>query len=368
MPLPRHDEQPLPSRRALREAERARAAASGAPDRAVRPRGERPAAPVVPPPAVRSSADGPGQPVAGTVRVVDVAQAERDAARQELVVDLAQAERDQRHSDQVRREQLDSWADAVVPRPTPVASRVVPDELDARVPASRDRRSAWRRLPQVLVVGSLVAATLGYATTGDTAATAGEVRAFERAEQTVRAEGATLVAPLEDTSGLVAGEDGLLRVEGGASRGAARTPLPGCDGVPPETAQENGRIDESYLCTLFDGTTQIRADAAVSLALLNEQYRARFGTDICLTDGYRSYAAQVSVRNRKPGLAARPGTSEHGFGLAVDLCGGVEAQGEGYWWLRDNAGASGFENPAWAQRGGGGPFEPWHWEYVAGQW
>ena len=84
----------------------------------------------------------------------------------------------------------------------------------------------------------------------------------------------------------------------------------------------------------------------MSLALLNEQYRARFGQDICLTDGYRSYAAQVSVRNRKPGLAARPGTSEHGFGLAVDLCGGVESQGEGYWWLRENAGAFGYENPA----------------------
>jgi LAS superfamily LD-carboxypeptidase LdcB len=87
-----------------------------------------------------------------------------------------------------------------------------------------------------------------------------------------------------------------------------------------------------------------------------------------MTDGYRSYAAQVSVRNRKPGLAAKPGTSEHGFGLAVDMCGGVESQGEGYWWLRENAAAFGFENPRWAQAGGGGPFEPWHWEYVAGHW
>jgi D-alanyl-D-alanine carboxypeptidase len=132
--------------------------------------------------------------------------------------------------------------------------------------------------------------------------------------------------------------------------------------------QSNGQIDEQYLCTLWDGKTEIRADAAVSLALLNERYRAQFGTDICMTDGYRSYGAQAALRARKPGLAARAGTSEHGFGLAVDMCGGVETAGAAYWWLMENADEFGFENPAWAQRGGSGPYEPWHWEYVAGQW
>jgi len=260
-----------------------------------------------------------------------------------------------------------AWAQDVTPRPTPVASRVAVEA--PVVPTQRDPRVAWRRLPQLLVVGSLVAATIGYVSTGDTTAAAGEVRAYERAEQPVSAEAATLVAAAEDPSGMVAGEDGLLRVQvDEASRAAERTLLPGCDGVPPETSQENGRIDEGGLCTLWDGKTRIRADAAVSLTVLNERYRDRFGEDICLTDGYRSYGAQVAVRNRKPGLAAKPGTSEHGFGLAVDMCGGVESQGEAYWWLAENAAAYGYANPLWAQRGGGGPFEPWHWEYVAGQW
>jgi len=25
-----------------------------------------------------------------------------------------------------------------------------------------------------------------------------------------------------------------------------------------------------------------------------------------------------------------------------------------------------WDNPAWARTGRGGPFEPWHWEYVPG--
>ncbi len=262
----------------------------------------------------------------------------------------------------------DAWVSDVVPRPTPVASRGTGGARADRL-VGRGPGAAWRRLPQLVVVGSLVAATIAYASAGETVATAGEVRTFYRAEQPVRSEAATLVVPFEDGAGMVAGEDGLLRVRSDeASRSAGRSVLPGCDGVPPETPQANGRIDESYLCTLWDGRTQIRADAAVSLALLNQQYRARFGTDICMTDGYRSYAAQVAVRQRKPGLAARPGTSEHGFGLAVDVCGGVEAQGDGYWWLRENAATFGWENPPWAQRDGRGPFEPWHWEYTAGQW
>lgn len=261
----------------------------------------------------------------------------------------------------------DVWVDDVTPRPTPVPSRVV----DEQAPLARvERGGAWRRVPQMVVVGSLVAATVGYAATADVTATAGSVPQFVRDEVAVAADSAAIVADIDAGSTLVAGDDGLLRVREGdeASRDGDRTLLPGCDGVPPEVAQANGRIDRAFLCTLWDGKTEIRADAAVSLALLNEEYRSEFGRDICMTDGYRSYAAQASLRARKPGLAAPAGTSEHGYGLAVDMCGGVETAGTAYWWLMDNAGDYGFENPRWAQRGGSGPYEPWHWEYSAGQW
>ena len=68
------------------------------------------------------------------------------------------------------------------------------------------------------------------------------------------------------------------------------------------------------------------------------------------------------------GLAATPGTSEHRWGLAVDLCDGVQkGSGSRFQWLRDNAPAYGWDNPDWARNGGSGPYEPWHWEYVAGE-
>ncbi|MFC5380565.1 M15 family metallopeptidase [Aquipuribacter nitratireducens] len=262
----------------------------------------------------------------------------------------------------------DAWVDGVAPRPTPVAALAAHEPTAPPSPRSHAGGSLWRRVPQVAVVGSLVAAIAGYAVTSDVSASAGPVASFVREEAPVEAR-EPVVGDIDAGSDVVAGEDGLLRVAPDeASRGSERSPLPGCDGVPPETDQPNGRMSEAYLCTLWDGRTDIRADAAVSLAVLNEAYRAEFGSDICLTDGYRSFAAQQSLRARKPGLAARPGTSEHGWGLAVDLCGGVENEGAGYHWLREHAPAHGWDNPAWARRGGGGPYEPWHWEYVDGQW
>jgi zinc D-Ala-D-Ala carboxypeptidase len=154
-----------------------------------------------------------------------------------------------------------------------------------------------------------------------------------------------------------------------ASRSGERAVLPGCDGVARITDAPNGQLPSSQLCTLWTARHRLRADAAVALAKLNVAYKERFGHDICLTDSYRTLSAQVHLRAAKPGLAAVPGTSEHGYGLAVDLCDGVE-RGSGnsrYQWLRDNGPAYGWDNPAWALPGGSGPNEAWHWEYLAGE-
>ena len=65
----------------------------------------------------------------------------------------------------------------------------------------------------------------------------------------------------------------------------------------------------------------------------------------------------------KPGLAAVPGTSNHGWALAVDLCGGIHIAGSAQWtWMTANAGRFGFVQPDWAGPAGEKP-EPWHWEY-----
>jgi D-alanyl-D-alanine carboxypeptidase len=153
-----------------------------------------------------------------------------------------------------------------------------------------------------------------------------------------------------------------------ASRSGERSVLPGCDGVIAPTAAANGELPDSSLCTLWDPKHRLRSDAAVALAKLNVAYKQHFGNNICLTDSYRTIAEQRRLRAIKPALAAVPGTSQHGWGLAVDLCDGIETgSGARYQWMRANAPAYGWENPAWALPGGGGPHEPWHWEYVIGE-
>jgi D-alanyl-D-alanine carboxypeptidase len=154
-----------------------------------------------------------------------------------------------------------------------------------------------------------------------------------------------------------------------AARTRAQPPvLPGCDGVRPAGHYSNGQLPSSVLCTLWNGTDKLRADAAVSVAKLNVAYRQRFGHDLCISDSYRSLDEQYTVKALKPGLAALPGTSEHGWGLALDVCDGISSGlNANYYWMRANAPRYGWDNPDWARAGGGGPYEPWHWEYLAGE-
>ncbi len=108
----------------------------------------------------------------------------------------------------------------------------------------------------------------------------------------------------------------------------------------------------------------LRADAAAAFNGLSRYHAATVGGPLCVTDFYRSYGEQVAVYARKPGLAAFPGTSEHGWALAVDLCGGAENFGSAaYDWLKANSTLFGFVHPGWAEAGGGRP-EPWHWEFT----
>lgn len=152
------------------------------------------------------------------------------------------------------------------------------------------------------------------------------------------------------------------------SRSAFRPVLPGCDGRVTSDDYANGQMPADELCALtFAPGHHLRADAAVALARLNIAYRARFHQNLCLTDSYRSLASQASLAARKPGLAARPGTSEHGMGLAVDLCDGVQTyRSVRYDWMRANAPTFGWQNPAWAVPPSSRE-EPWHWEYVVGE-
>ncbi|MFI8525718.1 D-alanyl-D-alanine carboxypeptidase family protein [Promicromonospora sukumoe] len=128
----------------------------------------------------------------------------------------------------------------------------------------------------------------------------------------------------------------------------------------------NGRIPADVLCPLpFAPGHLLRCDAAERLTALSERFEEEFGYPIPLTDSYRSYATQVAVKGTKPHLAAFPGTSNHGWGLAVDLGGPIAGgSSDEYVWLRLHAPDYGWDNPSWAQLGGAKP-EPWHFEFFA---
>ena len=108
----------------------------------------------------------------------------------------------------------------------------------------------------------------------------------------------------------------------------------------------------------------LRCDAAASFRALSSAYADTFGRPVCVSDSYRTYAEQVRLYGVKPALAAVPGTSNHGWALAVDLCDGIQSfASRQYAWMAAHAPAFGWSNPPWA-RPGQGREEPWHWEFT----
>ncbi|MDO5627326.1 MAG: M15 family metallopeptidase [Mobilicoccus sp.] len=132
-----------------------------------------------------------------------------------------------------------------------------------------------------------------------------------------------------------------------------------------EGTYPNGRFPDAALCGLESASGhKLQPRAARAFDAMAAAYQEANGRPLCITDSYRSYAAQVDVRARKPTLAAVPGTSNHGLGLAVDLCGGIENFGTPqHRWMQQHAPLFGFFHPAWAQANGSKP-EPWHWEFM----
>jgi hypothetical protein len=122
----------------------------------------------------------------------------------------------------------------------------------------------------------------------------------------------------------------------------------------------NGRIPMTALAHPVSAPRALfRPDAAAAFDQLNAAYRARFGTGISVTDSYRDYPTQVRTKAAKGHLAATPGTSNHGWGMAMDI--GINSAQ--YNWLRANAPRYGWDNPPWA-RPGGSKEEKWHWEMI----
>lgn len=129
---------------------------------------------------------------------------------------------------------------------------------------------------------------------------------------------------------------------------------------------QNGRIPMSKMTEIATAKGHyLRNDAAIMFAEMSKAFKEQFGRHITMTDSYRSYASQVSTKAAKGWLAAPPGYSNHGWGLALDLR-GPEAQ----WntaernWLVKHGPEYGWISPDWAQRE---KPEPWHFEFAGAE-
>ncbi|MDQ0373381.1 M15 family metallopeptidase [Cellulomonas humilata] len=126
----------------------------------------------------------------------------------------------------------------------------------------------------------------------------------------------------------------------------------------------NGAIPLKVLCVVaFAPSQHLRCDAAEALARLNAAYRVDFGHDLKISGSYRTLDEQISTRAAKGTMAAVPGTSNHGWGLAIDLDQANGYRSAQYAWLKANAMTYGWHHPVYMDEGGRGPHEPWHWEF-----
>ncbi|HEX8647269.1 MAG TPA: peptidoglycan-binding protein [Thermoleophilaceae bacterium] len=124
----------------------------------------------------------------------------------------------------------------------------------------------------------------------------------------------------------------------------------------------NGRLPSSALAPIPGG--QLARDAAAAFNAMNAESERRFGVTL-QPEGplgsYRTYEHQVYLwqlyRSGRGNLAAVPGTSNHGWGLAVDFT----WQGRQ---IVDQIGA----RYGWAKRWSDAQSEWWHIRYRAGVW
>lgn len=147
------------------------------------------------------------------------------------------------------------------------------------------------------------------------------------------------------------------RISSGAGASVGRIggfgPMP----VPSELeAYGNGRIPSGALQSIGQGGHVLFAPAAEAWTGAVAAAAAD-GITLRITDSYRTYEQQVDLVERKGlysegGYGAVPGTSNHGWGLAVDADVNDPATLS---WLRSNGYRFGFVEAV--------PREPWHWEF-----
>ena len=127
----------------------------------------------------------------------------------------------------------------------------------------------------------------------------------------------------------------------------------------------NGMYPPGALCPLWGAAGErLAPGAAAAFNAMSKAYASQSGVPLCVTDSYRSLPEQISIKGTRGRFAATPGTSRHGLGRALDLCGGVQDfSSPAHRWMLENGPLFGWFHPSWAAAGGSLP-EPWHFEYA----
>jgi zinc D-Ala-D-Ala carboxypeptidase len=179
--------------------------------------------------------------------------------------------------------------------------------------------------------------------------------AMQTQQKAATASAATSSTTSSTSSTSAAGNDAFADYLNNAVASTASYKL-NSQGVPTDlAAYGNGKIPETALERVGATRHKLWAPAAQALTRMMADAK-RDGVTIGITDSYRPYSEQVDLARRKGlysqgGLAAKPGTSEHGWGMAADLDLNAKAQA----WMKQHAAEYGFINNV--------PRESWHWAF-----
>lgn len=140
--------------------------------------------------------------------------------------------------------------------------------------------------------------------------------------------------------------------------------------IPWAPQLANGDVAAKKLMLDFDGEGHyLQPAAARSLQAFAREFELEFGTEFTISEAFRDIPTQQRLydlyRAGRGNVAAVPGTSSHGQGLAVDINSwvyGSSSSTDRHRWLRENAPRFGWSWELVGKPSG----EPWHFNYVGG--
>lgn len=163
------------------------------------------------------------------------------------------------------------------------------------------------------------------------------------------------------------GSSGWVKSSGLKRSSSAPTGNPGKYSYSDVKRMANGKIDQRALSTVpWDPEkTLLAAPAAASLTRMNTAFKKKFGKNLTIDLSYRTRSTQDYYwKELGPYVAARPGTSNHGWGTAVDFPETYDYsfRGKYYKWLKKNSSKYGWIHRKILEEGS--PYaEAWHFEY-----